>query len=92
MPEALFETILQEEIEFIRDDQKTESKRVQVKWSGDTARWYPIAVRILRQLVISEDPPEFATELLLPFTLDRIRQAEDPWKAAQKLCPGRYDG
>ncbi len=86
----LFDQILDEELTFIREDRQTKSKRVAVKWEGEVARWYPMAAKILRQLVVTQDPPEFASELLLPFTLDSVRQADDPWKAAQELCPGRY--
>lgn len=88
--QQMFERILDEEIAFIREGRHTESKRVQVQWEGELAQWYPIAVRILRQLVMAEDPPEFASELLLPFTLDCVRDADDPWAEATRLCPDRY--
>jgi len=61
-----------------------------VRWNGPAARWYPIAVKLLRQLMTADEPPEFATELLLPFTFDVIRHAPDPWQAALDLCPGHY--
>ncbi len=86
----LFERILDEELEFIRDGQDSANKRVQVKWQGEAARWYPIAARLLTQLATSDEPPEFATELLLPFTLDCVREADDPWAEAGRLCPGKY--
>ena len=57
---------------------------------GDAERWYPLAVRLLRQLMVSEDPPEFVTELLMPFTVDCVRNAEDPWARARALCPGKF--
>ncbi len=88
----LFEEILAEEMDFIRRDGSTEYRRVEVKWDGEAAQWYPIAEMILRQLVTSEDPPEFASELLLPFTMDPVREADDPWAAALAYCPGRFDG
>ncbi len=91
VPIKLFDEILAEEVDFIRHDERTESKRVAVRWDDDTDRWYPIAVKILRQLVVSEDPPEFVSELLLPFTLGPVRHADDPWQAARQLCPGRYE-
>ena len=87
-----FEAILAEELDFIRADRISETRRVQVRWEGEAARWYPVAVRLLRQLVTSPEPPEFVTELTLPFTLDPIRLAADPWAAATALCPGRYRG
>ncbi len=45
---------------------------------------------LLRQLVTDPNPPEFVTELLLPFTFPQIRDADDPWAMARELCPGRY--
>jgi len=87
-----FEQILAEEIAFLRSGQQTATKRPQVRWLGEAARWYPIAVALLRQLMTTERPPEFATELLLPFTFEVVRAAPDPWQAARALCPGRYEG
>ncbi len=85
-----FERILAEEVAFIQSGAERPDKRPQVRWQGEAARWYPIAVKLLRQLMTAEDPPEFATELLLPFTFDLVRDAPDPWQAACALCPGRY--
>ncbi len=85
-----FDAILDEELDFIRQGRQTPTKRVQVAWDGEAARWYPVAARLLRQLVVDPTPPEFATELLLPFTLERVRAADDPWAAACELCPGKY--
>lgn len=85
-----FDAFLDEELAFIRQGKQTETKRVQVAWEGEASRWYPIAARILRQLVVTDTPPEFATELLLPFTLDCVRQSDDPWQVAVELCPGKY--
>ena len=67
-------------------------RRVQVRWEGEAARWYPIAVRLLRQLVRQSPPVEWVTQLLLPFTYEPIRDAADPWAAAKRLCPGRFVG
>ena len=86
----LFEQILDEEVRFIRGDHSTEHRRVQVRWEEEPGRWYPVAVRILRQLVTEPDPVEFVPELLLPFTFPCVREAADPWAAARTLCPGRY--
>jgi malate synthase len=87
---ALFEQILAEEVEFIRSGASTATKRTEVRWEGEAAAWYPVAVRLLRQLMTQEDPPEFVTELLMPFTFAPIRDADDPWTAACVLCPGKY--
>lgn len=91
----LFEAILADEVAFIRggaDPTGDGTRRVHVKWVGSVARWYPIAVRILRQLVLDPDPVESVPELLLPFTFPAVREADDPWAAARRLCPGRYAG
>lgn len=85
-----FEQILAEEVAFIRAGQDTETKRTEVLWEGEAARWYPMAVKLLRQLMTDPEPPEFVTELLMPFTYPCVRDASDPWKAAQELCPGKY--
>jgi malate synthase len=86
----LFEQILAEEIAFIRANKETPTKRVQVPWEGEAARWYPIAEKLLRQLVTDPDPVEFATELLMPFTLDIIRTAVDPWQTSCSYSSGKY--
>lgn len=88
--QQLFHTILAEELAFIKSGQVTPEKRVQVHWSGAAARWYPTAARLLGQLVLSPEPVEFVTELLMPFTFPAIRDADDPWAAASRLCPGKY--
>lgn len=85
-----FDQILAEEVAFLQAGADRANKRIQVRWEGEAARWYPVAVRILRQLMVDPDPPEFVTELLLPFTTDPVRQADDPWEAARRWCPGRY--
>jgi malate synthase len=90
VPLALFEQLLAEEIAFIREGRETATKRVQIRWEGACVRWYPIAVKLLRQLVTDPEPVEFVSELLLPFTFDVIRQADDPWEAACSLCPDHY--
>ena len=64
---------------------------MQIPWQGEAARWYPVAAELLRRLVCMDEPPEFVTELALPFTADPVREAEDPWEAARALCPGRYE-
>ena len=87
---GLFESLLAEEVAFIRAGNDLTTKRIAVRWEGEAARWYPVAVRLLRQLVTDPDPVEFATELLLPFTFDIIRDADDPWNAAARLCPDKY--
>ncbi len=84
-----FERILQDEAAFIEQDIDTDSKRIQVRWRGEAARWYPTAIDILRQLVTDPNPVEFVPELLLPFTFDSIRNAEDPFALVKLLHP-RY--
>ncbi len=87
--EETFEAILQEEIAFLKEGVDTATKRIAVPWES-AERWYPIAERLLRQLVTTDSPPEFATELLMPFTFDLVRESADPWKTAVALNPGRF--
>lgn len=84
-----FERLLQDEAGFIERDVDIDSKRIQVRWRGDAAKWYPTAVDILRQLVTDPNPVEFVPELLLPFTFDSIRNAENPFALVKDLHP-RY--
>ncbi|MEO0515631.1 MAG: hypothetical protein AAF086_10135, partial [Planctomycetota bacterium] len=85
-----FEQILAEELAFIRAGQETPTKRIAVRCEGDAQRWYPIAEKLLRQLVTDPEPVEFVSELLLPFTLDAVRAADDPWQVAHSWCPGKF--
>ena len=85
-----FEAVLAEEVAFLRADADQPGHRIHVRWRGEPGRWYPIAVALLRQLVLAPAPPEFVTELALPFTFPVIRDAADPWVEAQRLCPGRF--
>jgi malate synthase len=89
---AQFDAVLADELAFLRKSEDTATRRIQVRWQGEAARWYPIAAKLLRQLVTATDPPEFVTELALPFTFPAIRDAEDPWAAAQSLCPLKFAG
>lgn len=86
--------IVHEEMNFIRRGLSGQgahtTKIVQVAWNRTSARWYPIAKRILLRLMTDAEPAEFATELLLPFTTDHVRAADDPWKAVLELDP-HYD-
>ena len=95
VPVTVFETLLAQEADFIRCGVNNDVKRIQVQWQGDAARWYPVAINILRVLACSLEPPEFASELMLPFTLDFIRNAADPWAEAvryalSKLVPAMH--
>ena len=85
-----FDSILDEEIHFIRERMQTSTKKTQVQWTGDATRWYPVAVKLLRLLILTPEPVDFVTELLLPFTLPCIREAPDPWVAAQTFEPDKY--
>lgn len=87
-----FEKILAEELAFIRAGRETATKRIAVRHAGEAARWYGVAEKVLRQLVTDPDPVEFVSELLLPFTLAAVRDADDPWATANVLCPGKYAG
>jgi len=87
---ADFEQTLAEELAFIKAGGPGEGRRVEVAWSGETARWYPLAGRLLHQLVTAEVPVEAVPELLMPFTYEVVRNAKDPWAMANTLCPGKY--
>ncbi len=87
---ALFDKILQEEMAYLQVGKPDGTRVPQVRWEGEAARWYPIAGRLLRQLVITDSPPEFVTELLLPFAHETIRDSADPWAMALRLCPWKY--
>ncbi len=79
-----------EEMHFIRKDLSNDKKIVQVKYDERTARWYAIAFKLMLKLMTDPVPPEFATELLLPLTLDEFRQSQDPWALLQKMDPEKY--
>ena len=86
-----FVRIVHQEMHFIRSDLSDGQKVVAVKWNDRTRAWYPVAVNLLLQLMASEKPVEFATELLLPFTLEVIRCADDPWAAARAIDGKKYE-
>jgi allantoicase/CubicO group peptidase (beta-lactamase class C family) len=81
--------IAHEELRFIRKDSSDSKKIVQVKWNSETSKWYPIAFRIMLKLMTDKRPCEFATELLLPFTVEAIRDSLDPLKALAKIDPDK---
>jgi allantoicase/malate synthase/CubicO group peptidase (beta-lactamase class C family) len=85
-----FLKIAHEEMVFIRKDLSDGKKIVQVKWDERTEKWYPIALRLMIQLMTAKKPVEFASELLLPFTVDSIREAADPWAEMMKIDPDKY--
>lgn len=85
VPIALFEAILREELDFLRRGVNEENKRIQVAWEGEAEKWYPVAAALLSRLVIDPEPVEFATELMLPFTLDVVRAAPDPLRLIEKF-------
>jgi len=85
-----FLKIAHEELHFIRKDLSDSKKIVQVKWNDQNAKWYPVAMKIMMKLMTDKKPAEFATEVLLPFTMDTIRNSEDPWIAACKLDAQKF--
>jgi malate synthase len=86
-----FEAVLAAEAAFLEADVDAPGHRISVRWRGEGAKWYPIAVKLLRQLVTTREPPEFVSELALPFTFPTIRAAADPWAMARELCPGKFE-
>jgi malate synthase len=80
-----FLKIAHEELHFIRKDLSNDKKIVQVKWDERTEKWYPIAMKLMIRLMTDKKPVEFATELLLPFTIPNAREAKDPWAEVSKI-------
>ncbi len=85
-----FLRIAHEEMHFIRKDLSDAKKIVQVKWSERTSKWYPVAYQLMVRLMTASRPVEFATELLLPFTVESARKADDPWKWAIAIDPEKF--
>jgi malate synthase len=85
-----FLKIAHEEMNFIRRELSNAVKIVQVKWDDRTAKWYPIAFELMLQLMTDPNPAEFATELLLPFTVEEVRAAPDPWKKIKEIDPEKF--
>ena len=85
-----FIRIAHEEMHFIRKDLSDTKKIVQVKWDERTSKWYPVALNLMLKLMTDKTPVEFATQLLLPFTIDSIRQSSDPWAKALELDPTKF--
>lgn len=84
-----FIRIAHEEMNFIRRDLSNEKKIVQVKWDARTAKWYPIALEIMLKLMTDRNPPEFATELLMPFTVESVRDSADPLAELRRVDPNQ---
>lgn len=77
------------ELNFIRRDLGSiENKFVEVKYDQRTAKWYPIALEIWLKLTTETATIiEFVTELLLPFTSELLRYAEDPLRELLSIEP-----
>ena len=82
--------IIHEEMRFIRDDRSSCTKQVEVKWSEQTRKWYPVAMKITLLLMTKSQPVEFATELLLPFTVPEVQGSSDPWGKAYQIDPEKF--
>lgn len=90
---STFLRIVEEEMLFIRSDRTLGAKAVQVKVTEATAKWYPVARNLLLKLVLPASDGriiEFATQLLLPFTVAAAREAADPWAFMLALDPLKY--
>ena len=85
-----FLKIAHEELHFIRKDLSNDKKIVQVKWDERTSKWYPIAMKLMIKLMTEKNPVEFATEYLLPFTVDSVRESQDPWEKVQSIDPVKF--
>ena len=87
---ADFERILTEEVEMIKSGFDSSSRRIQVRWEGQAEKWYPVAIEILRELVLSQEPPEFVPELILPYTFTLVRKQEDPLSFVKGLGHSKF--
>lgn len=87
---ADFLRIAHEEMDFIRKDKSNEKKIVQVKWDARTEKWYPVAMKLMIKLMCDKNPVEFATQLLLPFTIESVRASDKPWEEALKLDAEKF--
>jgi len=85
-----FLEIAHQEYNFIRKDLSNDQKIVQVKWNEQTEKWYPVAFNIMIKLMTEKNPPEFATEYLIPFTNSCIREELKPWERICKLDSSKY--
>ena len=85
-----FVRIAHEEMHFIRKDLSDTKKIVQVKWDDRSAKWYPIALKLMLKLMTDRTPCEFATELLMPFTVASVRNAKDPWQAVSDMDTDKF--
>jgi hypothetical protein len=74
----------------ILDKLSTEMKQIQVTWNAKSGKWYPVAVKLTLQMMTNKMPVEFATELLLPFTVPEIRDSNDPWRKARDIDLEKY--
>ena len=85
-----FLKIAHEEFNFIRKDLSDSKKIVQVKWDARTEKWYPVALKLMIRLMTDHKPVEFASELLLPFTIESVRESNDPWSNVLKIDSEKY--
>lgn len=87
---ADFVRIIHEELRFIQRGDSAPGKRVQVAFDERTRRWYPVAAHLTLKLMSDARPVEFASELLMPFTIESIRAAADPLAAATALDEQKF--
>lgn len=85
-----FLKICHEELNFIRRDLSDEKKIVQIKYTEENAKWYEVAFKLMIKLMTDQQPAEFATELLLPFTVRDIRNNENPWQKACEIDANKF--
>lgn len=81
-----------EEFNAIRKNiQKSDKKIIQVNWNESTQKWYPVAFRLMIQLMTQDKPVEFITELLLPFTVEAIRSVDEPLQKIKSIDPKKFE-
>lgn len=79
-----------QELDFIKNPSQESERQVQIDWNERTAKWYPVSVHLMLLLMTTETPVEFASELLLPFTVESIRNQYDPLAAVKSIDPIKY--
>ncbi|GBG28752.1 Malate synthase, glyoxysomal [Hondaea fermentalgiana] len=85
-----FIRIAHEELNAIRRGIPREGKTVHVTWNSTSSKWYPVAMELLLKFVCDPRPVDFVTELLLTFTVDRVRETESPWETALAYEPAKF--
>lgn len=85
-----FIKIAHEEMNFIRRDLSNDKKIVEVKYTEENSKWYEVAFKLMLKLMTDKEPVEFATELLLPFTIESLRENPEPWEKITEVDTEKF--